>query len=551
MKCTRYLAAGASVLAIAAMASLSAGASAHTYFFPYKKGSNFRLDPTRPLVHAGSLTAPFKAPKGNGGTWTDVKAKLPFADGPWNPKQLTDGTVIFLDFCTVPAQWYKLSPDKTGSYVNGTWSKISTMPSGYSPLFFASEVLTDGRFIMNGGEYNASNNGVCGGQAEYKGGALYDPVNDSWTSVSPPSGWVQIGDAESAILPDGSYMLADCCGKAEAIATISGTTVTWTTTGTGKVDDNNEEGWGNLPNGDIFDVDVFALCNPGDHYETYDPSHGAWTEAGSCTTDTLTIASTRELGPAPLTPEYGKSGTIIQFSGNPTLGVNDIYDVASDTWKSGPVMTFQGVIYDVADGPAATLPDGDILIDASPSTFQAPSHFWDWRFNKKNGKLTVTQVSDPTQAPGTSSFEGNLMVLPTGQVVWDDSQTSPNEVSIYTDGGKPSKNWLPVVSSVAKKLKVGSTGNAISGTNFNGFDLGGSYGDDAQQSTNFPLVRFTNTKTGDVCFGRSYNFSTMGVWTTGTTNAAFDIPKSCDTGVSKLQVIVNGIASTAVKVTLS
>jgi hypothetical protein len=160
-------------------------------------------------------------------------------------------------------------------------------------------------------------------------------------------------------------------------------------------------------------------------------------------------------------------------------------------------------------------------------------------------------VSDPTQAPGTSSFEGNLMVLPTGQIIWDDSQTTPNEISIYTDPGKPSNKWLPKVTSVSNTLKVGSTGNAFSGKNFNGFDLGGQYGDDAQQQTNFPLVRIINTGTGDVCYAKSYNFSTMGVWTTGTTNAVFDIPKSCEKGASSLQVVVNGISSTKVKVTLS
>jgi hypothetical protein len=551
MKCTRYLAAGASVLAIAAISSLSASATAHTYYFPYKKGTAMRLDPNKPLVHAGRVEGPYKAPKGTGGTWTDTTAKLPFTQGPWNPRQLTDGTVIFIDYCTVPAQWYKLTPDKKGSYVDGTWSAIATMPTGYSPLFFASQILPDGRMIMNGGEYNATTNDNCGGQAESKGGALYDPVQNSWTPVPAPTGWADIGDAESAILPDGSYMLADCCDKSQAIAAISGTTVTWTTTGTGKNDDDNEEGWTNLPGGNLFTVDVWALCDPGDHYETYDPSSGAWTLESTCTPDTLTIDSTRELGPGALTPEYGKSGTIVQFSAVPTSGVNDIYDVASNTWTSGPAMTYQSTIYDVADGPAATLPDGDILVDASPSTFQNPSHFWDWRFNKKTGKLTVTQVSDTTQAPNTSSFEGNLMVLPTGQVVWDDSQTTPSEVSIYTDPGKPSKKWLPKVSSVSDKLKVGSTGNAISGTNFNGFDLGGQYGDDAQETTNFPLVRFTNAKTGDVCYARSYNFSSMGVWTTGKTNATFDIPKTCETGASTLQVIVNGIASTKTQVTLS
>jgi hypothetical protein len=108
-----------------------------------------------------------------------------------------------------------------------------------------------------------------------------------------------------------------------------------------------------------------------------------------------------------------------------------------------------------------------------------------------------------------------------------------------------------VVSSVSSTLSLGSKGNAISGKNFNGFDLGGTYGDNAQSATNFPIVRITNNTTGDVCFGRSYNFSTMGVWTSGTTNAVFDLPKSCETGASALQVVVNGIASTGTAVTLN
>ncbi|HLY06048.1 MAG TPA: hypothetical protein VKR31_09895, partial [Rhizomicrobium sp.] len=122
--------------------------------------------------------------------------------------------------------------------------------------------------------------------------------------------------------------------------------------------------------------------------------------------------------------------------------------------------------------------------------------------------------------------------------------------AVYTPQGSANSSWLPVVSSVASTLTIGTSNNAISGTNFNGFDLGGAYGDDAQAATNFPLVRITNNSSGAVCSARSHNFSTMGVWTSGTTNAEFDIPGSCQTGDSTLQVIVNGIASAGVVVTL-
>jgi hypothetical protein len=363
-----------------------------------------------------------------------------------------------------------------------------------------------------------------------------------------------IGDAESVILPNGSYMLANCCDypAQQAIATITGGIVTWTEGNSYScaVGDfcNDEQAYTALPNGNVLMVDVWDYGTNYDDYEIYDTATGTWSLAGQ-TADRLSDTTTFELGPAPLTPQYGSQGTIIQFTGTGSPGINDVYDVASGTWRSGPVTTYGGTTYYYADAPAATLPDGNILTSASPGYGVTPTHFWEFRINRK-GKAIATQVNDPAQAPNTSEFEGNLLILPTGQVLWDNSQTVPNEVAIYSPNGGAKSIWRPVISSVASSLAVGSSGNAISGTNFNGFDLGGVYGDDAQASTNFPLVRLTNVGTGDVCFARSYNFSTMGIWTKGTTNAVFDIPASCETGASKLQVVVNGIASPGIRVKL-
>jgi len=312
----------------------------------------------------------------------------------------------------------------------------------------------------------------------------------------------------------------------------------------------DEEGFTSLPDGDVFLVDVWDYTATSDEYWIYDTATGAWSEEGS-TPDRLSDTNYFELGAAPLTPLGSSQGTIIQLTANTTTQTapSDVYNVATGKWSTGPILKVSGATYVMADAPAATLPDGNVLVEASPGFGESPAHFWELKTSKK-GEVTATQVNDTKSSPNSSAFEGNLMLLPTGQVIWDDSQTS-TEVAVYTPKGKVKKAWLPVVSSVNSKLTVGSTGNAISGTNFNGFDLGGVYGDDSQQATNYPLVRITNNSTGDVCFGRSYNFSTMGVWTTGTTNATFDIPNTCETGASTLQVIVNGIASKGVSVTLN
>src|SRR5439155_22791907 len=94
-----------------------------------------------------------------------------------NPLLLPDGTVILQHSCS--STWYKLTPDINGSYANGTWSTIASLPSGYAPRFIASAVLTDGRVIVEGGEYN----NVSGCNAVWTTlGAIYNPASNSWAS---------------------------------------------------------------------------------------------------------------------------------------------------------------------------------------------------------------------------------------------------------------------------------------------------------------------------------------------------------------------------------
>jgi hypothetical protein len=526
MKKTGRLLTGVSLLTVAAVVSLGGNASAST-----ARAATY-------LPPHGDLS-----PKTKSGIWKDVNGPIP-ATNPDALLLLTDGRVMVHSACT--PNWYFLTPDKKGRYETGAWSTdAASMPSGYAPYLFASQILPDGRLMVNGGEYNKN----CSTKAWTTLGALYDPAADSWTSVSPPSGWGFIGNAQSTILPNGTYMLADCCdnpGNA-ALASISGTRVTWTKQATvscgGGLPCNDNEGWTPLPDGDLLTVDVW---NTGANYnsvEVYDTSKGTWSSAAH--TAELLSDSTFEIGPAVLRPD----GTVIQFGAN-AGGHNDLYTVSSGAWKTGPSFPVVGSVRPTCyHAPAALLPDGNVLVQASPM-FAAPSHFFEFSVSAK-GQMALTQVNEPAQAPNTASRYGSFLELPTGQVLWvNDATLGSAEVATYTPKGTARTSWLPVVASVASTLKIGSTGNAISGTNFNGFSQGASYGSDRQMSTNYPLVRITNNKSGDVCFGRSYNFSTMGVWTSGTTNATFDIPKSCKAGAGALQVIVNGLASAGVSVKL-
>jgi hypothetical protein len=475
-------------------------------------------------------------PHSTSGAWTGLTHAFPGSGFPDTTLQLTDGTMLMHDGCTT--DWYKLTPDNTGSYVNGTWTKEASMPSGYSPLYFASQVLADGRVIVNGGEYiNCSS-------AFSKAGALYDPVANSWTNVNPPTGWTKIGDAQSVVLTDGTYMLANCCSTQEAKATISGTTVTFASTGTGKADINDEEGWTMLPNQTIVTVDanrnLGGSSNNTEIYTDANPS-GAWA-AGNNTADSLVDPGSHEIGPGPLLP----NGLVFWYGGTTHTG---IFDPSSGNWAAGPDMpVIGGQGMDSTDGPGVVLTCGRVLSQVSPGLFTAPSHFIETTVTNAT-TASMVQVSEPASASAQSSYEGRLSILPTGQALW---ASDIGDVQIYTPKKcNPVKASKPKIKTVATSLTVGSTNNVVKGKGFQGLTFGGYYGDDAQMSTNYPLVRFTNNSTGHVCYARTHDHSRMGISNGGTSTTKFDIPAGCETGASTLEVVVNGVPSAGTAVTLN
>ena len=485
-----------------------------------------------------------------------------------NPLLLTDGTVIASQECT--GNWYRLTPDNTGSYINGTWSQIASLPSGYAPLFHGSGVLPDGRVIIAGGEYNGVS-GNCGSPVDTNNAAIYDPVANVWTTVSPPSGWSHIGDAESVILDNGTYMQANCCDNiagSYVAALLNATNLTWTATGTNKADRYDEEGFAKLHDGTVLDVDAHTSGGCGMNSEIYNPATGAWSTAGNTIHQEADCSNpggrpSFELGPLVVRPD----GSAVIFPGvtcsdvantncqNKTAGfvvtgTADIYTPGSG-WASGPVIPTLGTApnnypYTLADAPAAVLPDGNVLFAASPSyqVFAAPTHFFELNFSNN----TITQVGDTADSAGCGSYVHNFLLLPSGQVL-DVSQCG--NLQIYTPlAGASQASWAPVVTSAPSNLAPGA-GYVVSGSQLNGLTEGTYYGDDVQAATNFPLVQITNNSTGHIFYARTSNHSSMSIAPNAAGSTNFAVPANIETGASSLVVVANGIPSQAVAVNIS
>lgn len=488
----------------------------------------------------------------NGQTWTPVTKPGPVSMG--TMLLLTDGRVLVHEEpnCNPGTTcvgnnygvWYTLTPDNTGSYINGTWTKVASLPSGYAPLFFGSAVLPDGKVVVQGGEYNCPG-GNCSGVWQALG-ALYDPVANTWTSTAAP--FRHVGDAESVVLPDGTWMLADCCALAFGDATyplyayFNESTLNFTVEANatdGKADDFDEEGWSLLPNGSVLTVDAYTsnTNDKGTNSELYTSSTNTWATAGSTIVQLWDSncgkgGGSFEVGPGVLMP----NGTVF-YTGASDCEPGNIatYDFTTGKWTAQSPFPNKDA---ANDAPAAIEPSGNVIVMASPyeGTFSSPSNFYEW-----NGTALNT-FPNPPNAVNDASYVGHLLALPSGQILFTDFTT---DVEVLTPAGTYDPAWQPTITTAPHNLAAGHT-YSISGTQFNGLSQGAAYGDDFQDATNYPLVRIVNTATGNVFYAKTHGHSTMGVATGATVvSTNFDVPTGIETGACSLYVVANGIPSSA------
>ena len=541
------------VTVIALLAALAGMATAQTIL------PRHRLGVTTPQ----QISANHPITRNSGSHWTPLTNQLCTTGNPCFPAGvtmlLTDGSVLVHEEQDGNQQnWFKLNPDIFGSYLNGTWSQVASIPPAlnYSPLFFGSSVIADGRVAVIGGEVNFDTY-VWTNQ-----GAIYDPVADTWTNVPPPVGWTTIGDAQSINLANGTYMQANCC--ATQWAYLNPTTLAWTQfSGKGKFDVFDEEGWNMLPNGKVLTVDayVFQYDAVGMNSELYDPRSRTWSSAGSTVAQLWdsdcgdSTNATFEVGPAVLRPD----GTVFATGANTCgTGHTSIYNSHNGKWTAGPDFPVPNV--SIADGPAALETNGKVLMMGSVNE-QPPSTFFEW-----DGK-DLKVIPGPPNAPNAGSFYGHLLVLPTGQIMYTDwlypGFGATADVELFTPSGSYNPAWAPKIFAVqateeeaegyphgkAIRLTRGKTG-IVYGYRLSGMSEGGAYGDDYQPSTNYALVRVTNNATGHVFYCRTHNPSSYLVQNSALEYTKFDVPAGAETGPSMLVAVTNGIPSQPISVTV-
>jgi len=446
---------------------------------------------------------------------------------------LTDGTVI----CHTTqgggdgTGWDRLTPDSNGSYINGTWSTIAQMHN--SRLFFSSQVLPSGKVYVAGGEYG---NGTSKGE-------VYDPGTNTWTLCGAiPNGW-KIYDGNSEILYNGDILEAPQIGSQNSynILLWSPTTLNYTVEPNAPLN-HDEAAWLKLPDSSVLYIGINSQnsCR-------YLPKTNTW-ENDAPVPNNIYDPWGEESGCALMLP----NGKAIFFG---STQYNVIYTPSGDSalgqWSTAANFpSINGAVVGQVDAPGAMMVNGHILLGVGPGNtgsndqFRAPVYFLEYNYVKD----TFTQVTSTIPGLGSDSIAGvpsnfaNFLDLPDGNVLMGvDQESISKQYWIYTPGSGPIPQGIPTINNI---IPIDCSDYKITGKLFNGISEGAGFGDDWQESSNYPLVRLTHGNR--VYYAKTSNWNRIGAIQTDSLEdtATFTLPAGLPGGTTySLVVVVNGFAS--------
>ena len=423
----------------------------------------------------------------------------------------------------VGSVWDRLTPNSSGSYINGTWSTIA--PMNDTRLYVSSQTLKDGRIYVAGGEY-----GTGGSKGE-----IYDPVLNSWTPV-PISG-AYYGDANSAILDNGKILQATLVQPFNQTLIYDPVTNTYAN-GPTCLGGHDESTWMKLQDNSILFVNVGSTSS-----ERYIPSLNQWIPDANVPVN-LYDPFGSETGPGFMLPDgrvffLGSMGNTALYtpSGNNSPG----------SWAAGPSLPGGNGCPDAA---GAMMVDGKIIFSAAPipissaSLFLTPTSFYEYDY------LTnlITAVSAPGGGPtiNTACYVTTMLDLPDGNVML--AFQGSKSYYMHKPAGAPLAAGKPTITAVAQN---GCTNTfTLTGLLFNGICEGASYGDDWQMNSNYPIVRLTSGT--NVYYARTFNWNRTAI-RTGTLpdTTLFTLPGNIPNGTYSLSVSANGNSSDPITFTFT
>ena len=477
------------------------------------------------LAAALALAASGLALPAHAATWT--KGPKTLGGGPaFGLWLMTDGRVLSHAGGSLNT-WMLLTPDKTGSYVNGTWKAVAN--SAFARGGATEHVLKDGRFLEAGGEYIyvwPAHDGVAacasnctqppGGSPLFKNVEIYDPVANTWTIEADATN--DIGDTGSANLADGRLLYSTRSNSTTQI--YDPVANSWTAGPSMPIGSGDENAWAALQNGNIL-----AVGYAGAGSAVYNPSTNKWTKitspSGFNTGDTGGISLTFD-GRVFV---YGLKGHSYIYT--PGASASD-----AGTMAEGPTLLNTGGAMEAEDEYSDTLPNG-MVFGALVGVTYGPG------LVLQQFDPTTNTVSAVTTESESNPYPIDYVNLPNGQVMI--TPETGNSNWIYTPDGAPQDAWRPTVTSVVFNSSANTY--TLTGTQISGLINGADEGDDMTMAENYPIIWLTDSS-GNVTYCRSFNFSNM-MPSVGSTpeTADFTTPAGLPSGSYNLYVSAVGVSS--------
>lgn len=467
------------------------------------------------------------------GTWTIIPT-LPSGFNCGVSVLLTDGTVIVHNqnggAGGTGKGWDKLTPNSSGSYINGTWSSIASMNN--DRLYFATQMLNDGRVFAAGAEYSNASGSTTG--------EVYNPVANTWTATNAVTNGANIYDGNSEILANGNVLVGPQIGANPSFDCMfyNPTTNNWSAAPIAPLN-HDEAQWVKLPDGSILFVGINSTnsCR-------YIPSTNTWV-ADATVPVSLYDTYGEEAGAGLMLP----NGKVIFFG---ATGHNAIYNPSGTsspgTWAvAADFPTIGGNLMAQDDAPAAMMTNGKILCAVSPvpigtgsGEFRKPTYFVEYDYTNN----TFAQVTGVIPGFGSADsistvgcYSTNLLDLPNGQVLL--TIQGYKNCWVYTPGSAAISAGKPTI----EKIIPGTCPSyKLVGKLFNGISEGAAYGDDWQAETNYPIVRLTNGT--NVYYAKTTYWNRIGaVRTDSLEDTVTFTPPTLPAGTYSLVVTANGFAS--------
>ncbi len=457
------------------------------------------------------------------GTWTPLKNLAPDYNG-GTMIVLTDGTIMCMTETVWSGPWEDtwdvLTPDSTGSYTNGTWSRLPT-PMIYGRFYFGTQVLPDGNVYVGGGEYST-------GSATIE---VYNTTTKTWGLANGISNRWIMSDGGSELLYDGTVLQGWL---------FNNNIIYYPSTNTGDSITpcyglHEETSWTKLPDGSIMNIDWST-----ENTERYIPQYKKWVVDATMPID-IFDSSKEETGPGFLLP----NGQLFYLGGEVyTAYYTPTGDTNMGTWTKGPAMPYRPLTGQMGcpDASAAMMPNGKILCDFSLThDYHRPAFFYEFDYLTN----TFTQVGAP--AGGDSLYVPTywtvMLDLPDGSVLF--GYQGSEQYYIYKPSGSPLATGKPTIDNIVPDCP----GFMITGKLFNGITEGAAYGDDWQMVSNYPIVRLTNG--ARTWYARTTNWNRPGAVMTDSLEdtAYFTIP-TMPTGTYSVVLVANGNPSNRVLLTV-